>query len=530
MKKYISIILLTLTLAGSSCKNDFLSLENNPNVPSVASPELLLSGSLKTAAALPNSTAYTLYAGWIGYLSWSTGFQANTALEQYLVTTGTFDLWTNYYLNISNFTALQKANAGPNYDAIAEIMIVFDYEALVDNYNNVPYSQAVQGANNLTPAYDNGSDIYDDLMKHLDHAITTIKSTTDVTTGNPLTGSTAVIPGAGDIVYAGKMLNWAKFANTLKLRLALRQVNLSAKTTALKAAVTATQSIGYLDGTNGAVANPGYLSSDASSGQQSPLWLAYGTTAAGGASGNNATYQANAQAAHYYGVNNDPRLIQVYSASTTANAGSATSVLNASIDTYNGVAVVSSPFGSDTPPNGIVPPSTTRSNISPSKYGPGVLKAPTMGANILSSAEALFLQAEAAARGYITGVPATLYNAGITASFVDDLVPSATTAAATYYAQSAIAYPTAGTLDAQVKAIIFQKWAALNLYGAAEAFHEYQRTGYPDNIALSIYPAANAPNQVRRILYPTVEYSTNASNVAAQGTIDIFNSKIFWAK
>jgi len=161
-----------------------------------------------------------------------------------------------------------------------------------------------------------------------------------------------------------------------------------------------------------------------------------------------------------------------------------------------------------------------------------------MNANIMSAAEALFLQAEAVQAGYITvpNAPATpqiLYNMGIAASFADDLVPNAAGAAATYAAQSQIAYPTGapGILTAaQQKAIIVQKWAALNLYGAFEAFNELRRTGYPDDIPLSITTGANAPNQVTRIPYPNTEYSTNSTNVVAQGTISVFTSKIFWAK
>lgn len=518
MKKYISIIVFTLIIAGSSCKKDFLSLETNPNVPSVASPELLLSGSLKTAASLSNSDAYTMYASWVGYLSWSTGFQINTALLQYIVTPGTFDVWTNYYLNISNFSALAATGSGPNYTAIAKIMTVVDFEALVDNYNNVPYSQAIKGTGNLVPAYDSGSAIYDDLMKQLDAAITMIQSAP----------ATALVPGAGDIVFKGNMTNWIKFANTLKLKLALRQTNVTAKTAALVAAVQATQSLGYLDGSTAATANPGYLNSDASGGQQSPLWLSFGVGANGAGLGSNTTFQANAYGSHFYGVNNDPRLGKVYSATTTKNAANATGLKDAVVDSIpgTGIVVIGSPFGDGTPPNGIIPPSTSRSNLSPSKYGPGVLKAPTMNANILSAAEALFLQAEGAARGYITGNAATLYNAAITASFVDDLLTPAQAAA--YYAQPQIAYPAGGTLDTQIKAIIVQKWAAFNLYGSFEAFNELRRTGYPNDIPLS--SVGSAPNQVTRIPYPNVEYSTNGTNVVAQGTINIFTSKIFWAK
>jgi Starch-binding associating with outer membrane len=141
----------------------------------------------------------------------------------------------------------------------------------------------------------------------------------------------------------------------------------------------------------------------------------------------------------------------------------------------------------------------------------------------------LFLQAEAAAKGLIPGSAATFYNEGIASSFEADAVPNADAAAATYAAQPAIAYPTGGSIDAQVQAIITQKWAALAIYGSLEAFNENRRTGFPA-VPTSIFTSANAPNQVERIFYPFLEYETNAANVAAEGTINPFSSKIFWAK
>lgn len=488
-----------LAITASSCKKNYLELSNNPNSPSVATPALLLSGALKTSAGIINggisssSTGYyTQYANWIGYLSWSTGYQANVALEQYQFTTANYDVWTPLYLNISNYSALFNSTTNPYYQAMAKIMTVYDYEQLVDNYNNVPYSQATQGVANLNPTYDSGSAIYDDLVKQIDAAISLIQKAP----------TTTIAPAADDIMYNGNMTNWLKFANTLKLRLALRQINVASKTATLKAAVAATSSIGYIDGSNGATVNPGYANSDANGGQQSPLWLNYGYTQNGGAQTNNQEYQANSYAVSFFQSNNDPRLTQVY----------------APVDAKGTIGAT--PFGGTTPPQ-----------PAASKLGPGVLKSPSMNANILSSAEALFLQAEAAQRGYISGTPSTFYQAGITASFVDDGLTAAQAQA--YYVQGNIAYPAGGIgviTDQQLQAIIVQKWAALDPYGALEAFNEYRRTGYPNNIPLSIYPGANAPNQVTRIFYPQVEYQTNAASVAAQGTINPFTSKIFWAK
>lgn len=499
MKYNISFLLLLLAITWSGCKKDYLELSTNPNLPIAVTPGLLLTGALQgTALALNGNTkansgnyytSYVMYACWIGYLTDSPG-GAPIQLVQYAFVNADFDMWSKVFLNLSNYNALGKSTNEPYYLAIGKIMTAFNFEQMVDNYNDVPYSEAF--SNTLTPKYDKGSVIYDDLMKQLDAAIVMIQNAP----------ASATNPGTSDIMYGGKMQNWLKFANTLKLRIAIRQSNLTAKTAALKTAIAATSAIGYLDSSNPATVNPGYLNSDANGGQESPLWMNYGFTQSGSAQSNNSSYMANAYGLNFYLNHNDPRVKQVYSVNASGN-------------------LVGMEFGATV---------TTPAGLAPSRVGPGVLQSATMNSIIMSAPEALFLQAEAASTGMIPGSAQTLYNAAITASFKDLLVANPETAAAAYYAQPDIAFPAGGTFAQQQKAIIVQKWAALNPYGALEAFNEFRRTGYPDNIPLSIYPGANAPNQITRLYYPASEYQTNGANANAEGVIDKFSSKIFWAK
>lgn len=492
MKKYISIIFAVLAVTASSCKKTYLDeLKDNPNTPSVASPGLLLSGSLKNTASIINGTNFIQYGAYVGYLSRSTGFQVFTNLDQYQITTADFNSFTPLYSDVANYNAIVGSNSGANYTAIAKIMLAYDFEALVDGYNNVPYFAALQGAKNFTPAYDDASKIYDDLLVQLDASIKLIQGAT----------AADINPGVADIMFGGNMTNWLKFANTLKLRIAIRQSNIAAKTAALKAATQATQALGYLDGTTAGTVNPGYTNNDANGGQQNPLYITFGYTQSGSARGGNQNYQANSYAINYYTNNSDPRLTRIYAPNPAGNV----------IGSFFG-GTVTSPVAA----------------VTPSKFGPGVLS-PTAPGILISAEESLFLQAEAVAAGYITtGTAQGYYNAGITASFAKLGVTNAAAAATTYIANHA--YPTGGTFAQQQEAIITQKWAALNPFGEFEAFNELRRTGYPANIPLSIYPGANPPNQVTRIQYPTIEYAANAANVGQQGTINIFTSKIFWAK
>jgi len=524
MKKYLITIFITLAIAGSSCKKGYLDLTNNPNVPSVASPNLLLSGALKTTAGIVNSPDYVQYAAWTGYLSQSTGFQPFVDLEQYQFTNSNYQgIWIDNYLNLSNYNALIQSNAGPYYTAIAEIMEAYDYEALVDNYNNVPFSTALKGASDLNPTYDSGASIYLALMKQLDAAIVLINGAS----------AGAANPAGADIMFGGTMSNWVLFANTLKLRLCIRESTIGgADFATLTAAVQATETLGYLTDATGALVNPGYINSDADGGQQSPLWLNYGTTQSGAEQTDKSEYQANSFAANFYATNNDPRLIEVYSNSLTTGAATATNITaGAALNVQNGVAIVSTTFGIAQPPLGVVGGSGGQVPLIPSLVGPGLLVSPTESAVVMSSAESLFLQAEGTARGILKheGSAQSLYNAGIAASFEFDQVPNADAAAAALYNGGAYAYPSDASLNQQITAIITQKWAALNVFGALEAFNEERRTGIP-NVPTSVYQGANAPNQVTRIFYPFVEEQTNEANYAAQGTINKFTSKIFWAQ
>jgi hypothetical protein len=63
-----------------------------------------------------------------------------------------------------------------------------------------------------------------------------------------------------------------------------------------------------------------------------------------------------------------------------------------------------------------------------------------------------------------------------------------------------------------------------------EAYDDYRRLHLPADIPISISPYKSpADAQVpTRYLYPVSEYTTNTTNVNAQGTIDYYTSKVFW--
>jgi hypothetical protein len=501
MKKYILIIAAFFTAGISGCKKDYLSLETNPNTPSVTTPALTLAAALNNSAAIVAGD-YPQYGVWAGYWTTSGNYVPNQSVNQYQITNTNFiTSWNDWYSVLTNLTNLQKtASADPslaNFQAIAMIMKAYGFQHLVDDYNDVPYTDAFQPSTILFPKYDKGAAIYEDLGKQLDAAIALINSKS----------ATALSPGTADIVFGGSMANWKKFANSIKLRLAIR-VSTKFPSDPLIAGLASTASEGYLDGTTEARANPGYSNS---AGKQNPFYAGFGKDATGNEAGGSVYYRANAFAINLLTTTNDPRLGTEYALTLPVGAAPTDppSVYHGNI------------FG-DTK-------ATNLTNSNNSGVGPGLAQAPEQDAILFSGAESLFLQAEAAQNGFIPGGTAaaqTFYQAGITASFVDQGLTSAQ--AATYYGQATANVGWAASTNKE-QAIITQKWIALNGYFNFEAWNEYRRTGFPVH-ASSIDPAVLSPTFPTRVLYPLSELSTNPDNLAKEGTIDVFTSKIFWAQ
>ena len=491
MKKYISIITIVFITGMAGCKKVYLDQEVSPNNPPYTTPQYTLAGAEEASAAILGLD-YPEYGEWGGIWCFSGSYTPDAQFQEFAVSISTppqpNDAWGDLYSNLTNYNDLQVSSAAvpadANFEAIAMIMKAYDFEQLVDNYNNVPYTQAFQPLTKLFPAYDTGQFIYNDLVKQLDAAIALITAK----------GAGATNPGSSDIIYGGNMTSWQIFANTLKLRLAIRQSNLS--TNAAETDLASTAGIGYIGVATEADCQPGYT--DALN-KENPFYAIYGFDQNGNPGAGYETQRSNIVASNLMKSLNDPRDSAYY-------------------QTVNG-AINALQLGN---PN-------NASNAISSPLGPGIIKSPSQPTVIFSAYESLFLQAEAVARGWIQGSASALYNAGITASFNAVNAQGYVTA---YLAQPAVAYPAGGSLEQQVKAIITQKYISLNSYFNLEAYNEFRRTGYP---VLPQNPASQDPAAVSqtlplRIPYPLSELNTNPANLALQGNIDIFTSKIFWAK
>ena len=123
---------------------------------------------------------------------------------------------------------------------IIGILEVYAWHCLIDAFGDMPYTEALLGAENTTPAYDNDTDVYADIISRLEGAIAGL---------NAGYGSF----GGADFIYGGDVASWKKFGASLLLRLGIRIADVdaagsqSAVSTAVAAGVFASQDeSGYL--------------------------------------------------------------------------------------------------------------------------------------------------------------------------------------------------------------------------------------------------------------------------------------------
>lgn len=529
MKKTYILTTLFFALAIGGCKKQ-LDQSVNPNAPSVAAPATILSGAEEVTAVRVEGD-YTTFGIWLGYYAPSGNFVPVSNTETYTITTASQQTFNSLYSNLANYNFLiTKAASDPtlnNFAAISKIMMAFDYQTLVDTYNDVPYSQALNSAAYLFPAYDQGPAIYADLELKLDDAIALINSSTSATS-----------PGASDIIFGGNMTKWKKFANTLKLRIAIRQSNITANKPGLITELAKTSAEGYLDDATFVQTQPGYLASDANGGQQNPYYKTFGFSAAGAEQGGHAQDRANTFFINFLTSrgNDTVRLKQIYAPVYSVTESSANAIKYASNPSAtppppnNAAHILGNIFGND---------ATNTTNANTSALGPGIIPGPTAPATIMGGAEACYLLSEGIVSGLIpgtltggAGTAQDYYQRGIAANFV--ALGSTAALATTYYSQPIVDVNWVASLANLQRAIITQKYIALFGFNIFEAYNEYRRTGYPDlSGARSTTSGALTPAGVPvpyRIYFPNTEFTSNAAAVNAEPAVNPYVTKIFWAK
>lgn len=503
--KKLGIAVLAV-FAMQACSDDFFDVDQSENNPTFSTPQLTLpvaqvntaayvSGGYGSINTLGNLWAYTWSAS--GSHIWYTAetrYEVNSTFRPGTWESGFLNCMANYDFVENYGRSIGDTVTYSNYTAIAKIMLAYHYQIIVDAYGDAPYREAFQRGNNPDPAYDDAEFIYEAIYDDLNLAQQLIT--------NGMNNADVIIPGSEDIMLNGDMQMWAKFANSLKLRILLRQSemgkDLSAEYTEL-----ASNPYGFLGAGETVYANPGYVQE---AGKQNPLWDGFGRSFDGSLASNSEATTGTDFFIDYLENTNDPRLRQLF----TPIGEMVPFQYQGGTYTFDGIAQND---------NQIDPNAPQAQDLS--HIGPGVLKGPSQSSIIFSSYESLFLQAEAAERGLLPGNPQALYETAIAESFTE----LGATGAAGYYSQAINNVGYAASTN-KIEAIITQKWIALTGTNGFENWIEYRRTGFPSGLPAA--PNALSTTIPVRLLYPASEVNTNGPNTPDQTGPDAFSSKVFW--
>lgn len=494
MKKLFFIALTaSLTL---SCTDNFKDLNTDPGKLTEAGPREMpfMFSRAQAAAAMDRSFYQTvqnlgpdLYAQY--YALSVTSFQT----DRYVLTADwQRRFWSVVYANTAPQLKAIMENSAPasGEQALANILWVYAFHRLTDQFGPVPYFQAAEPVEQIP--YDSQESIYDDFFKRLDQAVADLKA---------LESGVTVFQGF-DLMYDGDVNNWMLFANTLRLRLALRIAQVSPDRAKQEAEAAVASGV-LTDNSQNASLLKSLKGNDTNGLAQTAAWN---------------EFAMSSTIASYLKGYNDPRLGQYFQRDVTNGQ-------------YNSLRNGLPPAALNSPRN----TSAQNSNVgtywvawsaSSSSWTPNL----EANQHILNSSEAWFLRAEGALNGwdmgasaqecYEKGVATSLAQWGANQSAIDTYLTSNTLPSApgdTENSPAVASTPIAWANDepTQREQIGVQKWLALFPDGM-EAWAEFRRTGFP-----KMYPVVQSDNAtlpfgtfIKRLPFPIVEENNNADELA----------------
>jgi len=423
MKKiiiYLTVLLIAFTV---SCTKDFTKINTNPASFTSAAPEAVLTGAFV-------NTINKMESNNVVYL-WEYSHLIDPVGRYIGGDDGGGATWTLFYANVLGSTRqLRKLYQGnPAYTnrmAITDIWECYVYTYLVGCYGPVPYDNAGK-TDNTDVEYNDENSIYTSLLTRLKADAAAISTSGD--------------KFSPDVIYNGDMAKWIKFANTLRLRIALTVQNNLPDV----AAANIRELMGNESTLISSDADDPKLTYGTATGSQSPynVMLVQGTSYQGTATPVMSDYVFT-----YFRSYHDPRLDTYFNkAATPFNIQD---TLTSKNDNLHYIVIYPIPhLGQPKSPAvlsqwGIVNPPFAGATV-PVNFStlPAALTAATRPFYMMTYAEVCFMKAEAAQRGYGGSQTAEqYYYAGINANFAFwGLTP---TQALAYQAQDGIKWGTAG--------------------------------------------------------------------------------------
>lgn len=484
--KYTISAMITLIIV-ASCTGDFEEMNTNPNKPTEVSPQYLLPQALQTSVDnywgnknRNERINFDHAMSWVGYLT--RNIYENEGDNYNVQPSVNIKNWEVFYAEaLINYQKIIENSAegsktpNANYEGIGIGMRAWGFSLLTDIWGAIPYSSALAGTSDepvYSPDYDSQEVVYAGIIADLKIA------------NEKLSESGPAIKG--DILFNGQVLLWKKFFNSLRFKLLNRQAHLVASSPAEMQTMLDDPTTYPMIGSNDDIAQ-----------------LKYGTVP----------------------TNNPWNDILIQQGRTDWNISSTfVDKLNELSDPRLAVYAIPGSLAGGVitgHANGLPGEVATQYLGYSATINPEVFAQTTSPAILMSYAELLFIKAEAALEGNISGDAQALFEEAITAAF----------------AQYDLAVP--GGYIAQLGAvskenIMTQKWIALFGQGI-EAWTEYRRTGYP------VMPAADPQAKFQndgvlptRLVYPSTEYSLNGARVQETESLnagpDNMKTKLWWVE
>ncbi len=513
MYKNIATLMLggALVFGAASCTDDFEHFNTDPKAPTPEQMEgdfastATLIGNMVPVLALGQENDFQMIDQMIGCEygrmtaaknQWGTGAYYATYSPPVGWIGNTFD--TNMPKIYTPFFQIRDISGGEGLTYHwANLLRVAGTFRISDCYGPTPFS-LIGGGNSYQVAYDDMPELYDAMFEQIDEAIAGLKESA----GN---ATTAALFANVDYIYGGDIAKWVKLGNTIKLRMAMRLVNVKPDLAKQKAEEAVNDAGGLISEPNDA-AWSSFIPGGNALNKTNRLWD---------------EGRVSADITSYMNGYSDPRRNVYFE--------------TASDDSYTGL----------------------RSGIYHATGYEGC-SLPKVDENSkllsISASESWFARAEGALRGWAMGGTAKeLYEKGVSVSFQergatigDYLESTATPANHTSLASSAYDINAASTIcpkydesagfETNLERIIVQKWLG-NFPNGWESWADFRRTGYPkwfpvvDNLSTS---GVTSSRGMRRLPFPQSEFNTNEANVRAAiqmlGGPDTGATDLWWAK
>lgn len=229
MKNIFRILAVSLALTVGSCNFIDYDLNVDPNNPLDVSMNLLLPQAQVSIAYVFGGDFGRYAHCWTQHTA---GVERQHAgIEVYLLKEDDVNnAWSTLYsgalMDMSRIVEKAEETDSPHFRGIARIMTAMTMGTLVDLFNDVPYSEALQGADNLKPKFDDAATVYNDIQNLLRDGIVDMQAP-----------ASTFLPGTSDLMYGGNTARWIALARTLQARyyLHLSEIDAGAYSNALGA-------------------------------------------------------------------------------------------------------------------------------------------------------------------------------------------------------------------------------------------------------------------------------------------------------